>query len=307
MRVLLSIVCQVYKTGRMAGALVEQLMEHVTPITADFEIILVDDGCPHHSWRDIEQVCKTDPRVKGIKLSRNFGQHSAITAGLANAGGEWIVVMDSDLQDRPAEIPRLYQEAMKGFDIVVARRSARTDSWIRKFYSRVFNAFLSALSGTPSDHRTANFGIYRSQVIRNIVSMPEYNRFFPMMVNWVGFNKTTIEIEHGQRGEGTSGYNLHALLTLALNTTLSYSDKPLRYVVKAGFIISVFTFLYALLVLFRYFRGEIIVLGYTSLVISIWFLGGILLFTVGMVGLYVGKIFEEVKGRPTFIIEKKLN
>jgi dolichol-phosphate mannosyltransferase len=137
--------------------------------------------------------------------------------------------------------------------------------------------------------------------------MPEYNRFFPMMVNWVGFSKTTIEIEHGQRGDGTSGYNLHALLTLALNTTLSYSDKPLRYVVKAGLIISLFTFLYALLVLFRYFRGEIIVLGYTSLVISIWFLGGILLFTVGMVGLYVGKIFEEVKGRPTFIIEKKLN
>ncbi|HEY4149594.1 MAG TPA: glycosyltransferase family 2 protein [Chitinophagaceae bacterium] len=303
----LSIVSPVYKTGSILPELVRQLGEALPAITTDYEIILVDDASPDDAWTNLVTLCEKDRRIKAIRLSRNFGQHAALTAGLKHAGGKWIVVMDSDLEDIPGEIARLYEQAIKGYDIVIAKRVGKTHSLFRRLASKLFYRWLTWLSGLPSDYTVANFGIYSRQVIDEVIAMPETHRFFPMIINWVGFRRTSIEYKHGTREDGKSGYDTKKLFNLALDITLAYSDKPLRYVARLGFIISAATFIYSLVVLVRYFMGDIIVLGYTSLILSIWFLGGIILFTLGVVGLYVGRTFEETKRRPLYIIEKEIN
>ena len=300
----LSIVSPVYKTGAILPALVREIGATLPAVTEDYEIVLVDDGSPDDSWEQIARLCETDRRIRGIRLSRNFGQHAAISAGLGHAGGRWVVVMDSDLQDVPAEIIRLHQEALKGHDVVVARRVDRMHNLYRRLLSRLFNMLLTYWSGMHSDHRISNFGIYSSRVIAVILRMEESIQFFPMMVSWAGFGRVCIDVQHGRRAEGRSGYDFRKLYRLALNATLAYSDKPLRYVVKTGLLLSALSFLFGLVTLIRYAHGDIRVSGYTSLIISIWFLSGLLLFTLGVVGLYVGKTFEEVKKRPRFIIEK---
>lgn len=303
----LSIVSPVYNTGKMVQELVRRLAETADKITDKFEVILVDDGSSDSSWDSIISVARQYSFVKGLKLSRNFGQHAAIAAGLQQSSGEWVVVMDSDLQEPPEIISALFDMARQGYHVVLAKRRFRTDSLYRRLSSRFFHALLSWMSGFPADHTIANFGIYSRQVIDTINSLEESHRFFPMMIHWVGFSKTTVEYDHGARPEGSSGYNFRKLSRLALTIILSYSDKPLRYVVKLGLIISLATFIYGIITLVRYFLGDISVLGYTSLILSIWFLGGLILFTLGIVGLYLGKTFEEVKKRPLFVVEKTLN
>jgi dolichol-phosphate mannosyltransferase len=288
----------------MLPELVHRLIKAASAISDRFDIILVDDGSADSSWKTINTLAEEYPFVKGIKLTRNFGQHAAIAAGLKQSTGNWVVVMDSDLQDPPEAILPLYEETKKGFSIVFGKRQTRSDSLYRRLASKLFYKLLSWLAGIPADHTIANFGIYSRQVIDEITGMNEYYRFFPIMVHWTGFNKTTIAYEHSARGEGVSGYNFRKLTRLATNIILSYSDKPLRYIVRLGFIISLVTFLYGIVVLIQYFTGAISVLGYTSLILSIWFLGGLILFTLGMVGLYTGRTFEEVKKRPLFIVEK---
>jgi dolichol-phosphate mannosyltransferase len=288
----------------MLPELVSRLNKAASAISDRFEIILVDDGSPDQSWTTITALVEQYPFIKGIKLTRNFGQHAAIAAGLKQSNGDWVVVIDSDLQDPPETIPALYEEAKKGFSVVLAKRQTRNDSLYRRLASKLFYRLLSWLSGIPADHTIANFGIYSRQVINEITAMNEYHRFFPIMVHWTGFNKTAINYEHAARSQGFSGYNFRKLTRLGLSIILSYSDKPLRYIVKLGFVISLATFLYGIVVLIQYFTGAITVLGYTSLILSIWFLGGLILFTLGMVGLYTGRTFEEVKKRPQFIVEK---
>jgi glycosyltransferase involved in cell wall biosynthesis len=303
----LSIISSLYNTGKMLEEFVGQVIEAVTVITTDYEIILVDDGSPDNAWELLEVLSAGNPRIKGIKLSRNFGQHRALAAGLDACRGEYVVVMDSDLQDQPKEIIRLYAEAKAGYPVVVARRMARTDGLLRRAASRLFYWLLSKLSGLQSDYTIANFGIYHRAVIDEVNRMGEKDRFLPMIINWTGFKKKYIEVSHGSRKEGESGYSIGRLLRLAFDITLTYSDKPLRYAIKAGFVISSISFLMGLYTLLLYIRGKILVLGYTSIILSIWFMGGVILFTLGMVGVYVGKTFEEVKGRPRYIIEKVIN
>jgi dolichol-phosphate mannosyltransferase len=303
----LSVVSSIYNTGEIVEELVLQVMEVVAGITTDFEIILVDDGSPDGAWRILEKLAAGDRRIRGIKLTRNFGQHRALAAGLDACAGEYVIVMDSDLQDQPKEIVRLYDAAKEGFPVVMARRTARTDGAIRRLASRLFYWLLGRLSGLKADHTIANFGIYHRAVIDEVNRMPENDRYLPMVINWAGFPKKFIEVPHGSRKEGESGYSLGRLLRLAFNITLSYSDKPLRYAVKAGFVISSISFLSGLYTLVQYMRGKILVSGYTSIILSIWFMGGVILFTLGMVGVYVGRTFEEAKRRPGYIIEKVVN
>ena len=300
----LSIVSPVYNTGSILPALVGHIHEAMKAVTDDYEVILVDDGSPDNAWESITKLCAIDRHMRGIRLSRNFGQHAALSAGLAHTGGDWVVVMDSDLQDLPGEIVRLHKRALTGFEIVMARRADRKDNFFRRAISRLFYLVLTKWSGLKIDYLASNFGIYSRRVIREVLRMQESIQFFPMMVSWTGFARTSIDVRHGERAEGRSGYNFRKLYRLALNATLAYSDKPLRYVVKAGLTLSLLSFLFGLVTLIRYLHGDILVSGYTSLIISIWFLGGLLMFTLGVVGLYVGKTFEEVKKRPRYIIEQ---
>jgi dolichol-phosphate mannosyltransferase len=302
----ISIVSPVYKGEKFVFTLVERIHQSVGDLCDKFEIILVEDGSPDHSWEKIEQLCSEFEYVKGIRLSRNFGQHYAITAGLEHTSGRWVVVMDCDLQDLPEEIPNLFKKCQEGFDIVYARRIQRQDTGIKRFSSYVFYKVFSYLTDTKQDHTIANFGIYQQKAIRAILNMNDHVRYFPTMSQWVGFNKTTIDVSHGSRNDGSS-YTLSKLMQLAFDNMIAFSDKPLRLTVKLGTYISIVSFMVGIYYLYLFFSGQIKVLGFTSIMISIWFLSGIIILILGIVGLYVGKIFEAVKGRPKYIISKIIN
>ncbi|WP_425639482.1 glycosyltransferase family 2 protein [Algoriphagus yeomjeoni] len=299
----LSIISPVYRAENTLDELVSRIKACV-PVE-EFEIILVDDYSPDNSWNKIEELATVHPEIRGIKLSRNFGQHYAITAGLDAAKGDWIVVMDCDLQDRPEEIPNLYQKAQEGFDVVLAKRENRKDGFFKKLSSKIFYRTLAWLTGSKQDESIANFGIYHRKVIKEVIGMRESIRYFPTMVKWVGFKQTTIPVIHAENGDRQSTYGFRKLFNLALDIMLAYSDKPIRLTVKLGLLVALCGFLFALYTLYRYLDGEIIVAGYASLIISIWMLTGFLLITLGMVGLYIGKTFEGVKNRPIYIVEKR--
>lgn len=301
----LSIISPVYYAEKILPVLVERIESSVEKITTDYEIILVDDCGPDNSWEVIESLANTNSKIIGIKLSRNFGQHYAITAGLDQAKGDWVVVMDCDLQDQPEEIEKLYNKALEGFDIVLGRRFDRKDRFLKKLFSKIFYRTLGYLTGTEQDETIANFGIYNRNVVNAVVSMRESIRYFPSMVKWVGFKSTKVNVVHDERNEGESSYNLKRLINLALDIILAYSDKPIRLLIKVGLFISGISVLVALIYFIKWLKGDVLVLGYTSLIISLWLLSGIILSTLGIIGLYVGKTFEGVKNRPIYIIDKK--
>lgn len=301
----ISVISPVYRAEKIIPKLVELIIQEAGRITGNFEIILVDDCGPDNSWKEIQRCAKEDSRVKGIKLSRNFGQHYAITAGLDFASGEWIVVMDCDLQDRPEEIPSLYEKTKEGYDIVLARREVRQDTLFKKLFSRLFHKTLTFLSGTKLDNRVANFGIYHRRVIEATRQMRESIRFFPTMVKWVGFRSTSVPVVHASREEGKTSYNFKRLFNLALDIILAYSDKPIRIAVKTGFIISALALVFAIYNIILGLTDGFAVMGYASLIASIWFLSGLIIAFIGIVGLYVGKTFEGVKNRPIYIVDEK--
>jgi glycosyltransferase involved in cell wall biosynthesis len=307
MRPLLSIVSPVYRAEKIVALLVEQIKEEVNKISENFEIILVEDGSPDSSWESILVETKKDPRVKGIRLSRNFGQHYAITAGLDFANGEWVVVMDCDLQDSPKEIIKLYKKALEGHKIVLAKREIRQDGFLKKLSSVLFYKTLSFLTGVKQDATVANFGIYHSDVVLTIRKMREPFRNFAAIVQWIGFAPIKIPVTHFQRKEGKTTYNLRKLFKLAIDTILAYSNKPLYYIVFLGFIVSITSFIASIVVFIKYLHGQIAVMGYTSLILSIWVLSGLLMMFLGIVGLYIGKTFEGIKNRPIYVITETIN
>jgi len=303
----LSVVIPLYKCSAAIHELTQRLEVSLPGIHKDCEIIFVNDDSPENDWDIVKTIAAKNPKIKGIKLSRNFGQHYAITAGLEHASGEWIVVMDGDLQDQPEEISKLYFKAKEGYDIVLGQRTLRKDGFFKKLFSKMFYRLFSYLTNTRQDASIANFGIYSYKAIEAVLSMKDSIRYFPTLVQWVGFRKTAIEIEHDKRQGGKSAYSLSGLFKLAINNIIAFSDKPLRITIRIGFIISTLSFILGIVYLIRYLIGDITVLGFTSLIISLWFLSGIIISILGLLGIYIGKVFDKVKDRPVFIIDQKIN
>lgn len=303
----LSVVSPVYRAEKDLEELITRIKKSVPSEVLVLEIILVDDFSPDNSWKEIERLSKIYPEIIGIKLSRNFGQHYAITAGLDHISGDYVVVMDCDLQDKPEEILKLLAKAHEGFDIVLARRFNRQDSFLKKLFSKLFYKTLGYLTGSKQDETVANFGVYEKNVIKEVCNLRESIRYFPTMVKWVGFKTAYVDVQHASRQQGESNYNLKKMFNLALDIILAFSDKPLRLIIKLGMTIAFISFLMAAYAIYSKFSGDVSVSGYASLITSIWFLSGCILITLGVIGLYVGKTFEGVKNRPIYIVEKKVN
>ncbi len=300
----ISVVVPVYGCKTCLGELYRQLAYNLELLAGNFEIILVDDRSPDGSWPYIKQLAQEDPRIKGILFSRNFGQHYAITAGLDCARGDWVVVMDCDLQDRPQEIVKLYNKAQEGFDIVVASRAKRKDSFYKRCCSSLFHKVFDYFTDGKTDASIANFGIYSRSVINNFIKMRERSRAFPLFINWLGFDSTTVTVEHGARYEGESSYNFSRMMALAISIVIAQSNKPLKLSIKFGLLMSFASFLSGL-----YFIGKKIFLGipvpgWTSVIVSIFFIGGLLFANLGIIGIYIGNIFDETKGRPLYIVKE---
>lgn len=303
----ISVVSPVYGCAGCLRELVARIGAALAAIGETWEIVLVDDASPDAAWPVARELGVADPRVRAIALSRNFGQHPAIAAGLDHARGDWVVVLDCDLQDRPEEIPRLWAKAQEGLDVVFAERETRQDGWLKRTLSRAFIAILNRLSGANYDYRTANFGIYARAVVDAVRSMGDPSPFFPIMVRWTGFRATSIPVQHDARGDGDSSYTLRKLAKLALETVLSHSDKPLRLVAALGLVVSLIALVIAGFSVLRYLRGDVTVAGYTSIVASVWLLAGVMLFCMGIIGLYVGRVFESVKRRPLYVVRERVN
>ncbi len=302
----LSVVSPVYYGEGILPKLVQRVLAAAKEITDDVEIILVNDFSPDNSWDEIKLLANEYTEVAGLNLSRNFGQSYAISAGLTATTGDWIVIIDCDLQDTPEEIPNLFRKAIEGFDVVQARRVQRHDRYAKKLSSKWFYAILSYLTGVKHDPAVANFGIYKKKVIDVLVNMPEHIRYFPTMIKWVGFKQTSIPVVHNDRESGMSGYNWSKLLRLSVDIILANSDKPMRLMIKLGFCITLLTILVSTFTFILWMNGKIAVRGYTSLLLSVWLLSGMIIFVLGVLGLYIGKTFEGVKRRPYFIISERV-
>ena len=299
----ISVIIPVYGCDKSLPKLYERLTASLESIVKKYEIILIDDCDPGNTWEIIQSIAKIDGSVKGIRLSRNFGQHIAITAGLEESIGSWVVVMDCDLQDKPEEIVKLYEKAQSGVDIVFAQRVDRQDSFFKKSASKLFYRVLGYLTETKLDYSVANFGIYDRKVINAVLSMKEVHKFFPVMVRWVGFSSASIKVSHADRIYGDTVYTLRSLIALSFGVMLSFSDKPLRLIVKFGFIVSFVSAIYALSIVIDVLLNGATVAGWSSMMASLWLIFGILMSIVGVVGLYVGRTFDETKCRPVYIIK----
>lgn len=287
--------------------LVQRLTTTIIGMGIGYEIVLVDDACPKGSWRVIEKLIATSENLIGIRFSRNFGQHMAIFAGLKRSRGKYVVVMDCDLQDRPEEIPKLYNALTEECWYVVAHRTERNDFHLKRFSSWAFHKILSYLTGTESNAGVANFGIYKRKVIDSYLQIKERTRSFQLHLLWLGYNHSMVEVKHSERPSGRSSYTFAKLLHYAFDLILCFSDKPIRLAISAGSFTALGSFFLALFFAIRWFSFGSSVEGWTSLIVSIWFLAGINMMLVGVVGLYVAKTFDECKKRPLYVVDKEID
>ena len=303
----ISIVSPVYRAENLVDKLVVRTIESVSKITDSFEIILVEDCGPDNSWQKIIENCTKNQKVKGIKLSRNYGQQHAIQAGLDASKGKYVITMDCDLQDKPEEIYKLYNKALEGFEIVVASRKNRQDDFFKKILSRIFYNVLGYLTETKQDRTVANFVCYHRKAVNALALVKDHNRYYPMLQQLIGFNYTKVEIDHAEREDGKSSYSFKKRLRLAMDTILTFSDKPLRLSVKFGVLLSILSIFAAIFMVVLYLFSDVVVPGWSSVLLLLTFLSGTIISVLGMVGLYVGRTFESVKQRPTYIVNEKIN
>jgi len=303
-RPLISVVIPVYKAETMLDELYRRLRLALETVSTSFEIILVEDCGGDNSWGVIERLAAADPRVHGLQFSRNFGQHYGITAGLDHCRGEWVVVMDCDLQDQPEEIPRLYAKAQEGFDVVLALRGPRKDPLLKRFNSWLFYRLFSYLADIDVDGDSGNYRIMSRRVVKNFTRMREQLRFFGGQVQWMGFPTSAIQVQHSERFDGSSTYTFKKLLKLATDTIIAYSDKPLRLAVRAGFAMTAVSICFGSYILARALWHGSSIPGWSSLIVSVYFLGGLIIGILGMIGVYLGKTFDESKKRPLYIVRR---
>lgn len=301
-----SVVIPIYNEEENIPELYQRLTS-VMERLGTYEIIMVDDGSTDRSWEIIKELHNKDQRVKGISFSRNFGHHIAITAGLDYAKGETIIFIDGDLQDPPEEILKLYEKFKEGFDLVYGIRKKRRDSLFKKGSSFLFWWMLNKFSNVRMPAGQTMLRMISKRLADVLRNMREFSRFIHGMMAWAGFNVATVEIEHSPRLKGKSKYNLIRLFKLAFNAITSFSTVPLRLATYLGLISSFISILAGLYFIYRKIFFNIPVLGYASIIVAIFLVGGIQLLMLGIFGEYLGRTYQEVQKRPLYIIKDILN
>jgi polyisoprenyl-phosphate glycosyltransferase len=297
----LSVVVPVYGCGDCLVLLHERLTRTLEGMTDRYELVFVDDRSVDAGWAVLQRLARRDPHVRAFRLSRNFGQDAAITAGLAQAQGDWAVVMDCDLQEAPEDIPRLWAAAQGGYDVVRTTRRGWRHSAFRRWTSRIYRRLTIETDVRPD---YSNLSLLSRQVVDAFLRLRDRDREYMIALDWLGFDSTAIEIEHHDRHSGKSGYTFQGLVRVALDGMFFRSTVLLRLVVLLGFVLAVIGLIVATFEIVDYFaEPDQTVPGYTSLAVLLLLLAGFIIFSVGIVGLYVGRIFEQVKDRPLFLID----
>lgn len=304
----LSVVSPCYGAPTLLRQLVKEITEVVAPLTKDYEIVLVEDCSPDDSRDIIRDICAADSHVKGVFLSRNFGQQSALNAGYDIAEGNYIVTLDCDLQNPPAQIRDLYLKIKEGYDIVFATRRNRPDSFFMTQGSHLFNRLMGFLTDTRQDETVAEFAIFSRKVVDAMAKMGDYRRYYPLMTQWVGFKTAKVDVEHAVRTDGKkSSYSARKRIELAVSTAVSFSTKSLRLIVYFGTVITLLAIVAAIALVIKTLVMDTEVSGWVTLFVSMWFIAGIMIMIMGIIAVYIGSIFDEVKHRPSYLIGETLN
>jgi polyisoprenyl-phosphate glycosyltransferase len=302
----LSVVIPVFGCQDCLRDLHRRLRAAVESVTSSYELIFVDDRSPDGAWTTLTELSAGDSRVRAFRLSRNFGQHAAITAGLAECSGRWTVVMDCDLQDPPEQIPRLYATAREGgYDVVFSRRRRRRQPLVRRVAGHLYFRVRNVLVKGDMDVNMTNLSILSRKVVDAFLTLRDKNRQYLLIVDWLGFEHTTIDVEQDPRHSGRSSYTLGALVKVAIDGLFFDSTVLLRWIVYAGFALAFAGGVLGLAIVSFWIVGSP-PKGWTSLSTLLLLIGGFILVATGVAGLYIGKIFDQVKGRPLYIVDTRL-
>jgi glycosyltransferase involved in cell wall biosynthesis len=302
----LSLVVPLYNEEVVFPELVRRVQKVVDQMALPAEVVLVDDGSSDRTRFLIAEACATSPLFRGVLLSRNFGHQTAVTAGLHHARSRYVVVMDGDLQDPPEIVPELYAKAREGFDVVYAVRKKRKENAVKRLAYWGFYRLLRMLANVSIPLDAGDFCIMSQRVVRCINAMPERNRFVRGIRTWVGFRQTGYEYERAERAAGGSKYTLRRLFQLAGEGLFNFSEVPLRLATLLGFLVAGVSLCFACFwVIWRLVTSESLP-GFATLATAIFFLGGVHLICLGIIGEYIGRIYNEVKGRPSFIVDQTI-
>lgn len=300
----ISIVIPIFNESENIHLLYRELMDTRVAIA---ELIFVDDGSTDNSLEQIETLAKADPRVKAISFSRNFGHQAALIAGMHTAAGELILIMDGDLQHPPSLIPEMLAKHQEGFDLVSARRvDTEQASLLKKWSSGLYYRFLNFIAETHIEEQVADFRLFSRKVLESVLKFEEREPFVRGIFSWVGFRTAVVPFQAPPRQHGSTKYSWTRMMSLGIRGAVSFSFKPLRISLMLGTIVSIIAFAFGIFSIAAYFRGQTVP-GWTSIITAVMFIGGVQLIVLGLIGEYLATLFREVKKRPLFIVDRKIN
>ena len=301
----ISIVVPLYNEEKNIRLMYDRLVSSILKITSNFEIIYVNDGSKDNSFLELLKLSNEDERVKYINFSRNFGHQIAVTAGLDYSKGAAVVIIDGDLQDPPEVIPEMYALYKEGFEVVYGQRLIRKgESFLKKITAKYFYRILKKITNINIPVDTGDFRLIDRKIVNDLKNMPEQNKFLRGQIAWLGYRQTSIFFERDERKFGETGYPFSKMLKFALDGITGFSDVPLQFVTKTGIFISFISFLVILYAIFSHFILERTITGWTSLIISSMFIGGVQLISVGIIGEYISRINKNVQNRPLYIVSE---
>ena len=302
---MISIISPVFEAEQTVFKLVQGIVGACEKLNSEYEIILVEDGSKDNSWKEIVNVCNKFNHVRGVKLSRNFGQHYAITCGINQCSGDYIAILDCDLQDNPLLLLDLFDKLQEGYDTVFTIRKNRKHNSFKKITALFYNLMFSFFSNGEYRLNYGSLVMFRKKVADEFVKLKEYDRLYIQLLKWLGFRQTAIEVEHEARHAGSSTYSIFALFYIAFQGLTSYSDKLLRLSIYTGFIAGIGSFILTTFIITEYFLHGFLP-GWPSVISAVLLSTGLILISIGIAGIYIGKLFVQSKERPLYIVEEIL-
>ena len=303
----ISILVPIYNSAKFMNKLLEAIDEERVKSNWNLELVLVDDGSKDNSFEKIEELSKIYPYIKGIKLSKNFGHQIAVKTAMGHATGDYIAIIDDDLQDPPSQLPGFFKYLDEGYDVAYGIRKNRKESFLKSIAYNSFYKILNAMSDIHIPIDSGDFCVMKKNVLDNMLKLHEQNPFLRGIRAWVGFKQIGVEFERHARFDGKSGYTLKKLLKIAMDGIFSFSTAPIRLITLLGTIGFVFASVYSLNVIYHRLNGDIDVKGFATLTIIISFFSSLILICLGIIGEYIVRIYDEVRSRPYTVIERTIN
>ena len=303
----LSIVVPCYNEEFILPKFYEAIKAAMAQLNITYEVVFINDGSRDGTQKVLEKFAEQDALIRFVSFSKNFGKESAMLAGLSYATGDYVLLMDADLQHPPSLIPMMLEKAQEGYDQVIAKRNRKGEKLTRSLVTKTYYKFINSLIDVQLENGIGDFRMLSRQAVDALLSLKEYNRFSKGLFSWIGFNETVIEYDNIIREEGDSKWSFASLLNYGIDGVISFNNKPLRIAIYLGLAVTILDILYVLFMLVQITLRGIDVPGYFTTIAAILLVGGLQLFFMGIIGEYIGRIYYEVKRRPHYIVAKTAN